>query len=175
VGDHAAGLSVPKRSDRRVTRTRKGEFQIRLTQGERDILRSLPGQLRELLTTDDPALERLFPPAYQDDPAGNQEYEELMRPDLTAGHLTSIDVMEATIDAERLDEDQLMAWLGALNDLRPVLGTKLDVTEELYDEGLPEGDPRLPAFSLYVYLGWLQEQVVEALGSGLDPAGSERP
>src|SRR5205823_1081916 len=66
VGDHAAGLSVPKRSDRRVVRTRKGDFELRLPAGERDILRSLPGQLRELLTTDDPALERLFPPAYKD-------------------------------------------------------------------------------------------------------------
>ena len=48
------------------------------------------------------------------------------------------------------------------------------MTEELYEEGLPDDDPRLPAFSLYVYLGWLQEQVVEELASGLDPEGSKR-
>src|SRR5207244_8967816 len=104
--------ALVKRSERRITRTRKGDFQLRLPEGERDILRSLPGQLRELLTTDDPALERLFPPAYQDDPAGNEEYDGMVRAELTAARLTSIDVMEATIDADRLDEDQMVAWLG---------------------------------------------------------------
>jgi hypothetical protein len=161
-----------KPSEPRVTRTRDGDFRLRLPKGERDILRSLPGQLRELLTTDDPALERLFPPAYPDDPARNLEYEELVRAELTASHLTSIDVMEATIDAERLDEDQLVAWMGAINDLRLVLGTRLEVTEELYEEGMPEGDPRMPSFVLYTYLGWLEEQVVEALASELDATGT---
>jgi hypothetical protein len=96
----------------------------------------------------------------------------LVRAELTASHLTSIDVMEATIDAERLDEDQLVAWMGAINDLRLVLGTRLEVTEELYEEGMSEGDPRMPSFVLYTYLGWLEEQVVEALASELDATGT---
>ena len=161
-----------KRSEPRVTRSRQGEFKLHLPEGERDILRSLPGQLREMLTTDDPALERLFPPAYPDDPVRNEEYEELVRTELTASRLTSIDIMEATIDAERLDDEQMGAWLGAINDLRLVLGTKLDVTEDLYEEGMPDDDPRLPAFALFTYLGWLEEQVVEALSSGVETAGS---
>ena len=164
-----------QQSDRRIARTGRGEFQLRIPQGERDILRSLPGQLRELLTADDPALERLFPPAYPDDPDMNEEYDGLVRAELTASRLTSIDVMEATIDAERLDEEQMFAWLGAINDLRLVLGTKLDVTEEMYEQEMPEDDPRLPGFALYSYLGWLEEQAVEALASGIDPAGTEDP
>jgi hypothetical protein len=159
-------------SQPRVTRTGRGEFTLRIPQGERDILRSLPGQLRELLTTDDPALSRLFPPAYPDDPVRNDEYEELVRTELTASRLTSIDIMEATIDAERLDDEQMGAWLGAINDLRLVLGTKLDVTEDLYEEAMPDDDPRLPAFALFTYLGWLEEQVVEALATGEEGAGA---
>ena len=155
-------------SEPRVVRTPSGDFDLRLPKGERDILRALPGQLRDLLTTDDPALERLFPPAYPDDPALNQEYEEMVRAELTASHLTSIDVMEATIDASRLDEERLVAWMGAINDLRLVLGTKLDVTEEMYEEGMPDGDPRMPSFVLFTYLGWLEEQVVEALATELN-------
>jgi len=98
----------------------------------------------------------------------NQKYEEIVRAELTASHLTSIDVMEATIDASRLDEEHLVAWMGAINDLRLVLGTKLDVTEEIYEEGMPDGDPRMSSFVLFTYLGWLEEQVVEALATELN-------
>ena len=151
----------------RIKRTRSGHYEMRLDPWERNLLRSLPGQLRDLLATDDPALERLYPPAYSSDEEKNEEYTRLMRGDLTARRLTSIDVMEETIDAQRLDEDQLAAWLGALNDLRLVLGTRLQVTEEMYEEALPEDDPRAPAFALYAYLGVLEEQVVEALAGAL--------
>ena len=154
-------------NQRRVRRTSAGDYTIHLEAQERDLLRSLPGQLRDLLATDDPALERLYPPAYVDDDERNDEYRRLMRGDLTARRLTSLDVMEATIDAERLSEEELVAWMGALNDLRLVLGTRLDVSEDDYGRELDEDDPRAPAFALYSYLGFLQESVVEALSSAL--------
>jgi hypothetical protein len=151
----------------KVKRSRDGTYAINLEPWERDLLRTLPGQLRDLLATDDPALERLYPPAYVDDTERNDEYQRLMRGDLTARRLTSLDVLETTVDATRLDEEQLAAWLGALNDLRLVLGTRLDVTEELYDREPDPDDPQAPAFALYGYLGWLQETVVQALSTAL--------
>lgn len=132
------------------------------------MLRGLPGQLRELLGTNDPALERLFPPAYGDDEERNAEYRRLVGDDLVQGRLSSLQVMEETLDAKRLDEEQLTAWLGALNGLRLVLGSRLGVTEEMYEEEMAEDDPRAPAFGVYVYLGWLQEQVVSELSLELD-------
>jgi hypothetical protein len=160
----------------RIRRTRRGDFELRLPGAERDVLRSLPSQLRALLRSGDPALERLFPPAYADDPRLEEEYRGLVRDDLVAARESSLDVMASTIDATRLDEDQVLAWLGAINDLRLVLGTRLDVTEDLYDTGVPQDDPRAVPFAIYAYLGWLEEQVVMALASGLDPAGSrDRP
>ena len=84
-----------------------------------------------------------------------------MRDDLLAGHLAALDTVEGTADAELLDEVQLVAWLSALNDLRLVLGTRLDVTEEM--DAVPDDHPRAGAFAVYSYLGWLQEQVVAAL------------
>ena len=150
----------------RVRRRRSGKYELRLEPWERDLLRSLPGQLRELLATDDPALERLYPPAYLDDDKKNEEYARLMRDDLTRGRLTSLEVMEATIDAETLDEEQIVAWLGALNDLRLVLGTRLNVTEDM-DHDFDEDDPLAPAYALYGYLGVLEENVVHALASAL--------
>jgi hypothetical protein len=146
-----------------VDRTRGGRFRLGLTDEEREVLRALPGQLRELLDTDDPSLRRLHPPAYQDDPERDAEYRRLVRDDLLRQRLQSLEVMEATIDAGTLDEEQLTAWLGAINDVRLVLGTRLDVTEEMYEEGIPPEDPRAATFALYQYLGWLEEQVVAAL------------
>lgn len=157
----------------RVKRTRRGDFEIHLPREERDILRTLPGQLRELLSSDDPAVERLFPPAYPDEPDLDSEYEGLVRGDLMERRLGSVEVMERTIEAKKVDEDELMAWLSALNDLRLVLGTKLGVTEEDDPEGIADADPLAPSYALYYYLGWLEEQVVEALSSGLDPRGSD--
>lgn len=151
----------------RIRRTRSGDYAVELEDWERDLLRGLPGQLRDLLSSDDPALERLYPPAYLGDEQRNEEYRRLMRDDLTSHRLTSLDILEATLDAKRLDEDQLVAWMGALNDLRLVLGTRLDVTEDMYEVGLAEDDPRAPAFALYGYLGFLQETVVDALSSAL--------
>ena len=151
--------------NKRVKKTRKGQFQLRLPAEERQLLRGLPQQLRELLETDDPSLKRLFPPAYKDDAALEAEYRHYMADDLVASHRRSIDVMEETIDAEVLTEEQLLAWLGALNDLRLVLGTNIDVTEDMYEQEMHPDDPRAPSFAVYTYMGWLQEQVVEALSS----------
>ena len=151
---------------RRVKRTRSGDFQLSLPAQERELLRSLPGQVTELLgNSDDPDLRRLFPPAYADDAEGEAEYRALMHDDLLDHHRHSLEVMADTVDATRLDADQLAAWLGALNDLRLVLGTRLDVQED--QAPLPRHDPRAPGLALYGYLTWLQQQVVEALAGDL--------
>ncbi len=158
---------------RRIRRTRRGDFELRIPQQEREVLATLPQRLRELLGSDDPAVGRLFPPAYEDDPARQADYEALVREDLTAQRLRSLEIMEETLRADRLDEEQLSAWLGALNDLRLVLGTKLDVDEDMDPDGIPDTDEQAPAYALYYYLGWLEEQIVEELAAGLDPAGTE--
>ena len=151
---------------RRVRRTRQGDFELKLPTAERDLLRSLPGQLQELLDTPDTGdLRRLFPPAYVDDRDGEREYRQLMHEDLVDGHRRALETMAATVDATRLDEEQLTGWLGSLNDLRLVLGTRLDVSED--QAPLARDDPRAPAMALYGYLTWLQQQVVEALAEGL--------
>lgn len=155
----------------KVRRKRDGRYRIDLDAWERDLLRTLPRQLRELLATDDPALQRLFPPAYLGDDeeteGRNEEYRRLMRGDLLARKQSSLDVVEATIDATELDEEQLVAWMGAINDVRLVLGTRLDVSEDMGTEPFDDDDPRAPAYGLYVYLAHLQEWIVRALSSGL--------
>ena len=71
--------------------------------------------------------------------------------------------MEASIDADRLTEDQLLSWLGVLNDLRLVLGTRLEITEETTQDDFAPDDPRAQSFALYAYLTWLVDAIVGAL------------
>jgi Domain of unknown function (DUF2017) len=151
----------------RVKRVRGGRFALRITGAERDVLRSLPAQLRELLTgqdaATDPDLRRLFPPAYLDDPQKAAEYDGMVRDDLRADRLAAIEVMERTIDSDRLSEEELLAWLSAINDLRLVLGTRLDVPEDLNELDVQPGDPRAESLALYAYLSILEEDAVAAL------------
>ena len=152
---------------RRIQRDRKGGYRLRLPSEERDLLRSLPDQLRDVIRTDDPGLHRLFPPAYADDDEAEDEYRRLMRNELLEGKLASLRVVEETADADHLTQEQLEAWLGAIESLRLYLGTVLDVSEDSYANVTSRDDPDAPAMALYGYLSWLQEQAVEALSAGL--------
>jgi Domain of unknown function (DUF2017) len=151
----------------RVKRVRGGRFALRITGAERDVLRSLPAQLRQLMTGQDaganPDLRRLFPTAYPDDPEKAAEYDAMVRDDLVAERLAAIDVMERTIESDRLSEEELLAWLSSINDLRLVLGTRLDVAEDLSELDVTPDDPRAESLALYAYLSLLEEDAVSAL------------
>ena len=153
---------------RRIERTSKGDIRLRLPRDERALLRSLPGQLQRLLAEapDDPSLERLFPPAY-DDAESEAEYRRLMGDELLDGRRRALRVIEDTLDEDRLTTEQAESWLTGLNDLRLVLGMRLDVTDETLLERIHPDDPDAFEVSLYAYLSWLQEQLVEALEGDL--------
>ncbi|MBW8825381.1 MAG: DUF2017 family protein [Acidobacteria bacterium] len=152
--------------NRRVRRTRKGDFEVRLSADERDLLRSVAPQLRSLLDgdLDDPGLRRLFPAAYAHDAELDAEYHAMVRDDLADRRRASVEILVDTVDATRLDEEQLLAWMGAVNDLRLVLGTRLDVSEDM--DLVPDpGDPDAGLLSLYGYLGYLLETLIEAVNN----------
>ncbi|MEA2715750.1 MAG: hypothetical protein QOI99_67 [Actinomycetota bacterium] len=148
---------------RAVRRSRKGFYEIRLPESERVLLRSLAPQMRELLSSDDPVLDRLFPVAYPMDEDRETEYRLLVRDELRSSHEAALAALEESADAERLDEEQLQAWMRAVNEVRLVLGTRLDVTEEGDERPTEPDDPREAAFAVYDYLTWLQGTIVEAL------------
>jgi hypothetical protein len=149
---------------RRVKRTRAGDFEVKLPAEERAVLEALAPQLRQLLDGDlaDPNLRRLFPTAYADDAERDREYHALVRDDLADRRRAAVDTLLATLDERRLTEEQLTAWMGAVNDLRLVLGTRLDVSEETELAEDPD-DPDSTLLALYAYLGFLLEQIVDAL------------
>jgi len=152
----------------RVKRTRRGDFKLVLTTDEREVLGGLPLQLRSLLaegSSADPAHARLFPAALLDDPAKSQAFAELVHDDLLRQRLEALDTFERTLSQSRLSEDELLAWLGVLNDLRLVLGVRLDLTEETTDGDFADGSEERGLFSLYRFLSFLVNQMVAALSA----------
>jgi hypothetical protein len=149
---------------RPIERTREGDYRLRLSETERELLRALPQELLRLLADDpdDPSLRRLRPSAYEDDDEAESEFHRLMQSELEAGRREALDVLAQTSSRERLSAEELDAWLRALTDLRLALGTRLDVTEDTYARDIDPRDPDAYELSVFAYLSWLQEQAVEA-------------
>ena len=155
-----------------IRRERDGSYTVRLSEPEQLLVKALLAQLRTLLKLeggDDldegSGTRRLFPTAYPQREDLEAEYVGMVRDELLAERLAAIDLVEETIVLPSVDEDQLATWLRTFNDLRLVLGTRLDVSEEM-GEIDPE-DPDAPALAAYEYLGWLLEHTVQALTGGL--------
>ncbi len=152
----------------RFSHRRDGRIAFELGDDERELMASLVGQMRELLMgtaasgSVDPSMRRLYPTAYADDPERDAEYQELMRDELLERRLESLDVVEGSIGLSHLDEETALAWLTVLNDIRLVLGTSLDVSED--DDFLVDpDDPDEGHRALYHYLGQLQHEFLDAL------------
>jgi hypothetical protein len=161
----------PKPPIRRLTR---GRFEINLTGDEREVIANYLEQLRELLLGRDDALRRLFPVAYLNDPDADREYQELMHGDLLESRFAAIETMEETLRAPTIDESQLTQWMQAINALRLVVGTRLDVGEELPE--VDPDDPNLMFYVLYETLGELLYYIVAALTPGLpEPTQTDPP
>jgi hypothetical protein len=152
------------REERLIEPAPGGGVVVVLPDVERELLQQLRAELVALLETepDDPSLERLSPPAYEDKRA-NREYRKLMGDELQAGQRRALDVLEATAGQEQLSAEEAEAWLAALNSLRLVLGTRLDVREDTFEDGLDMRDPRAPELAVYSYLTWLQDALISAV------------
>lgn len=160
-------------SRRRFVRDRHGRIRPGLEAPERDLLRILPGQARELVDHDDPTAQRLFPVAYPDDAAAQSDYHEMMGGQLLEHHHRALDTMVSTVDSATIDVDELAGWLGAVEVLRLLLGTQLDVSEDMTEiDPFDSDDPLADQFTVYQYLSMLQNEIVEALSAALPREGS---
>jgi hypothetical protein len=117
----------------------------------------------------DPAVARLLPDAYEDDPEKAAEFRKYTESSLREAKKYFAQTLLETLPAEggkiRLTGDQARDWLRALNDIRLMFGVRLEVTEDFEDQlaALDPKDPRLPAFEVYGWLGAVQESLVHAL------------
>jgi Domain of unknown function (DUF2017) len=153
---------------RPVTRSGTG-YVLHLGREERALVLRLLDELRSLLTEpgDPDLVRRLFPVVHPDDAEREAEYQRLMRDELVASRLAGIETVSAVLGRSgrkvTLDEGQMIAFMQAVNGVRLVLGTVLDVTE---DDDLEEDDAEAndsPEYHLYGYLSWVLDASVRAL------------
>jgi hypothetical protein len=170
-------MTMFKRADPDVVAT--------FTPTEAQVLRQCVAELAALLGDemdhDDPAVERLFPDVYPEDPDEAAEFRRLTEPDLVAAKIEHAkvvlsDLLEAGSDEDgqeiRLDDERADQWLRALNDVRLALGTRLGIEDDTEIEaeidaavGRNPTSPRAGQLSVYAYLTYLQESLVGALAS----------
>jgi hypothetical protein len=118
---------------------------------------------------EDPVLARLLPDGYRDDPDAASEFRKYTEPALrSAKQQLAQQVLDTLPDAGgriHLTQEQAMAWLKALNDVRLALGIRLGVTEDFEEQWrrLTQDDPQWAAFEVYAWLGAVQESLVQAL------------
>lgn len=152
-----------------------GSFRFNLDLEEREMIHRLMGEMRALLEDsddDDGRLRRIFPTAYHQasDQELDHEYQRLMREEILASRLKGLDAVDEFMQAASGDratatEAQMMAFLQALNGLRLVLGTMLDITEE-HDLGdIDETHPLAGEYNLYDFLSWMLDWSVRAVQS----------
>ncbi|WP_241972622.1 DUF2017 family protein [Cryobacterium cryoconiti] len=160
------------------------------------LLRLAASQLIDLLeaaethalgTSDDPALRRLLPDAYTDDPAAAAEFRRFTADDLLERKVRNARCVLASLGEEPLDEiadepgdaelsaaaaaeqpvtialdpDDVQSWLRTLTDLRLTLAERLEIG--------PDGVPRLSddeapfLHDVYDWFGMVQESLVYAI------------
>ncbi len=163
-------------SFRRRIRRSNGRVIVKIDEQERELLEHLLPQLRDVLVGVapsgelDPAIVRLFPTAHPEDVEAEAAYQETQRDRLLAARLDRLDTVEATLQEESLDDEQHAAWIATINDMRLVLGTRLDVGEEDEPLDFESDDPATAALATYHYLGHLLGELVEAVDAGpFDP------
>lgn len=174
-------------------RTATGRVVLRVDQVERGLLMSVARQVMDLVQpaeaspdqdplaaqlgwvdgdvgiSDDPAVARLLPDAY-DDPDDARDFRRFTENDLRQSkmqHAMTV-VEEIERSGEKVAVTSTDSWLGLLNDARIAIGTRIQISEDNHEElaGLPDDDPRSGLFHVYDWLTFLQESLVRCM----DPA-----
>ncbi|MEH1165431.1 DUF2017 domain-containing protein [Micromonospora sp. CPCC 205539] len=160
-------------------RRQAGRYVATFAVDEARVLRKVASEVVGLLTDGfdhtDPVVGRLFPAVYPEDAAGSAEFRRYTEGDLKTAKIDQAGAIlaalpEASGGEVRLDAEAAEAWLRALNDARLAMGVRLEIKDgtdlgEELDDAVAE-DPassRVFQLSVYAYLGYLQESLLNAL------------
>jgi len=134
------------------------------------------------LPPEDPVLRRLLPDGYTDDEEGSADFRRFTERTLSTskvsnaetviGSLTAsgLDLDEPDSSAEtievELDDEQQMAWLRSLTDVRLSLAVRLGIESDEDAEAVANSEDEATAAmsDIYDWLGYVQESLVQALG-----------
>ena len=153
-----------------------GGLRLTIDEHSRQVVVHLLGELRAEIEAAKVAapdkigahMKRLFPSAYHDDEKLNEEYRRLTHGDLADSHIAAIDDAVSMLAPDRvIRSGELERFVRALNAMRLVLGTVLDVSEddddELSSDESAEVEVVVPQREVYDYLGWLLHASLDAM------------
>jgi hypothetical protein len=137
------------------------------------LVADLQGDPDEPEVSEDPVLKRLFPSAYPNDPAAASDFRRFTERDLRVQKVAEAQVVLDRLEATALGAHDLKipreetdAWLRTLTSIRLAVATRLGISDAVTAEQLaelPEDDPRSFLVSVYDWLGFAQETMVNAL------------
>lgn len=147
--------------------------------GEQDLFAALEREFDETPAANfgqspqvDPVLRRLFPDAYRGDQQASAEFRRFSLAEQRDAKLDAAVMMLADLNQVGEDmrcavpDEHIEAWLKTLTAVRLALSVRLGiVTAEDADQmaELPEDDPQFAVFSVYEWLGWVQESLLDCL------------
>lgn len=123
----------------RLFATRDGSIVPRLSDFEVAILRMVPRLIDSVGGwDDDPAAERLTPEVFADDPERSAEFRRLAGELIDAGRAEDAaaldDLIESAAAGIPLTEQQAGSWMRAINQARLILGARLGIEEDGWEE-----------------------------------------
>jgi hypothetical protein len=155
-------------------------IRVQLSPKELELMQTLIAQYQQLvqIDSDDPALERLFPLAYRDDPDAAAEFRQYTRSGLVDTKAARAGAVAAMLDAATGDRggvidlvgDEAESWLPVLTDLRLIVAERLGIRAD--DDPVPDDS----LGEVYDWLGQLQAYLIDAIEVLADePDGEEAP
>jgi hypothetical protein len=138
---------------------------------EAGVIAGLASQVAQLVDERpdyDPAVQRLLPDAYRDDPDAQDEYRTMTEADLASRKVANARLIASALAPGEwpreveLDEGGAMRWMRSLTDIRLVLASRIGIR----DDGESQDDTSEAGLALreaYDALGALQESLVQAV------------
>jgi hypothetical protein len=143
---------------------RRGRIQVRVDKREREALVGIIDSLGPRLA----APLASAPRAYDEDDL-QAEYDRWVRPDIERGREADVtmvrDALSGGEDTLPLTEAQALAWLRAFNHLRIAAGEILGIEGDGWEETATDATKHSSEYGVLIALGYLQEELVVALGS----------
>ena len=155
-------LDISTIDPRREARERvAGRFEVRVLEP------SPPADTDPAWFADDPVAVDRIPPgatALTPMPSTGITWDALARHELIDSRRATLATLRVAMGQRELTEDQLSALMRSINDLRLVVGTRLDVSEDDHPRVHP-GDPTFPDWLAYDRLTHLLAQIIRALSA----------
>ena len=157
-----------------LDRRRDGAIVVGLEDNERDVLRNLLAQLRMLVRAEAGGADEIgtsstrphrcggcSPPPTPATSTGRASTRRWCEGRSSSSGWPPSTPSTRPWTSDTLDDDTAGAWMRTLNDLRLVVGTRLDVSED--ETEVDPDDPDAHLYAVYDYLGFLVDRLVVAL------------